>query len=174
MTIHTERLRLIALDKGELALLIEDLPRLEERLGVVYEAEPISGAFKGIIKGRLDKMDACGSDYLWLTFWLIVRKADNIVVGSADFKAPPDEAGGVEIGYGLAPEFEHMGFMTEAVNAMCEWALSSGAKRVLADTEPCNLASQSVLKRCGFEFLDARDGLEHFARETIQPIINAE
>ena len=51
-----------------------------------------------------------------------IRKSDNVVVGSADFKNVPDEKGQVEIGYGLGKAFEHEGYMTEAVRAMCSWA----------------------------------------------------
>ncbi|MCU0079807.1 GNAT family N-acetyltransferase [Extibacter muris] len=35
----------------------------------------------------------------------------------------PDMNQEVEIGYGLGKEFEHSGYMPEAVQAMCKWAL---------------------------------------------------
>ncbi|MEY8298927.1 MAG: GNAT family N-acetyltransferase [Emergencia timonensis] len=50
----------------------------------------------------------------------MVRKSDRVVIGSADFKDIPNEAQEVEIGYGLGKDFEHNGYMTEAVQAMCK------------------------------------------------------
>lgn len=70
---------------------------------------------------------------------------------SGDFKDRPDADGLVEIGYGLGKEYEHRGYMTEAVKAMCSWALKTGkVRQIVAETENDNLPSQQVLKRCGF------------------------
>jgi len=64
----------------------------------------------------------------------------------------PNENGEVEIGYGLGKEFEHNGYMTEAVKAMCEWALKQNCViNVIAETELEGLASQKILERCGFK-----------------------
>lgn len=42
--------------------------------------------------------------------------------------------------------------MTEAVKAMCEWALKqNGVTSVIAETELEVLASQKILERCGFK-----------------------
>ncbi len=57
---------------------------------------------------------------LWHTFWFLIRKTDRIVVGSVVFKDVSGTKQEVEIGYGLGKEFEHNGYMTEAVQAMCE------------------------------------------------------
>lgn len=41
--------------------------------------------------------------------------------------------------------------MTEAVGALCDWALKQdGVSHILAETEFDGLVSQRVLKRCGF------------------------
>lgn len=73
------------------------------------------------------------------------------MVGSADFKDVPSKDGEVEIGYGLGEAFQHHGYMTEAVRAMCAWALAQESVRhVIAETETDNLASRRILQRCGF------------------------
>lgn len=41
--------------------------------------------------------------------------------------------------------------MTETVKALCDFAFSRGVSEVIAETERDNIASQNVLKRCGFE-----------------------
>ncbi|MFR9189440.1 MAG: GNAT family N-acetyltransferase [Anaerotruncus massiliensis (ex Togo et al. 2019)] len=59
--------------------------------------------------------------------------------------------GTVELGYGLGEAHRGRGYMTEAAEALCGWALSRpGVNRVTAETEPDNAASQRVLGRCGF------------------------
>ena len=75
-----------------------------------------------------------------------------MVVGSADFKNVPDPEGQVEIGYGLGLKYEHKGYMTEAAEAMCRWALEQEEVRaVIAETEPDGPAAIRVLGRCGFK-----------------------
>ena len=97
---------------------------------------------------------ACKKDpahYMWYTFWFLIRKSDRTVVGSASFKDIPDEKGEVEIGYGLGKAFEHNGYMTEAVKALCRWALGqNGVQHVTAETDSEGSASQNILKTCGF------------------------
>ena len=59
--------------------------------------------------------------------------------------------GEVEIGYGLGREFEHKGYMAEAVETMCRWALrQDGVRHVIAETDADGEASQRLLQRCGF------------------------
>lgn len=85
----------------------------------------------------------------WACDWLIARK-DGTPVGGAGFKGAPDAQGDVEIGYEIFPAFRRQGYMSEALRAMCAWALDMGASRVLAQTLPENQASQELLKKCGF------------------------
>lgn len=148
---RTPRLDLIPLTAGELDMLVYDLPALERKLGVRYRGEPIEGYFKKILTCQYAHVAADPENFIWRTFWLIVRREDGVVVGSSDFKSPPDSAGTVEIGYGLGEGFCHNGYMTETVRTMCRYAFSSNkVTRVIAATEIGNLPSMRVLTRCGF------------------------
>ncbi|MCQ4866497.1 GNAT family N-acetyltransferase [Pseudoflavonifractor phocaeensis] len=148
---ETERLELIPLTAEQLKLWLENLPALERELSCSYQGEPLKDGFRSVVAGQCALISAHPADYLWGTFWLLIRKSDRSVVGSADFKRPPDGGGEVEIGYGLAPGFEHNGYMTEAVRAMTAWALKQpGVRAVTAETERYNLASQRILERCGY------------------------
>jgi ribosomal-protein-alanine N-acetyltransferase len=92
------------------------------------------------------------TNYLYHSFWFLIRKADRIVVGSADFKGLPNMDGEVEIGYGLGEEFEHNGYMTETVKAMCQWAMKQEKiKYIIAETDIDGIPSQKILRRCGFK-----------------------
>ena len=151
MKIETERLELKVLNAHELKLWTEDIPALEWEIKAVYKAEPMEGEFLRIVKKQLEITQENLEDYYWHSFFFMIRKSDRVVVGSSDFKAAPDKEGQVEIGYGLGKEFEHNGYMTEPVEAMCSWALKQdGVKAVIAETEADNIPSQNILKRCGF------------------------
>lgn len=151
MKIQTERLELILLTPSQLNLWIEDIPALEKELNCFYRGEPMDGFFLEIVKGQLKVARQDADNLLWHSFFFLVRKQDRTVVGSADFKCLPDKNGEVEIGYGLGKEFEHNGYMTEAVKAMCEFALKkAGVSHILAETDSDGYASQRILKRCGF------------------------
>ncbi|MFD3157081.1 GNAT family N-acetyltransferase [Haloimpatiens sp. FM7330] len=151
MTIETERLELIPLTSYQLKLWVEDIYALEKELHCTYKAEPMEGFFLEIVKGQLEITEKDKSNYLWHSFWFLIRKKDRIVVGSADFKDVPNKNGEVEIGYGLGKEFEHNGYMTEAVKAMCNWAMKQEkVSHVIAETDLDGFASQRILQRCGF------------------------
>ncbi len=152
MVLETERLELIPLTPRQLKLWICDIAVLEKELNCFYEAEAMEGFFLEIVKQQYEIAIKNSDSYLWHSFFLLVRKDDRIVVGSAGFKGIPNKNGEVEIGYGLGEKFEHNGYMTEAVKEMCEWALKQNSViNVIAETDLEGLASQNILKRCGFK-----------------------
>lgn len=80
--------------------------------------------------------------------------AGAVLVGGAGFHGPPDADGCVEIGYGIAEELRGQGLATAAVSKVLVLAREHGARKVVAGTDPDNIASQRVLEHCGF----VRDG----------------
>lgn len=87
----------------------------------------------------------------WYAIWMMqLNDGTNRIVGDLSFKGV-NKNGIVEIGYGINPNYEGKGFMTEAVTAMANWASNqSGICGVEAETEPNNYASQRVLEKAGF------------------------
>jgi len=151
MMIETQRLMLYVLDARQIRLWTQDLPALEKELDCSYQAEALEDVFLTIVEGQAVLTEQNSDRYYWHSFWLFIRKSDRVVVGSADFKSGPNINGEVEIGYGLGKAFEGCGYMTEAVSAMCDWALGQdGILHVTAETELNNYPSQHVLQRCGF------------------------
>lgn len=151
MVIETHRLRIIALTTEQMELLGNDIPEFEKRLNCSYQGENIEGVFKNILYKQRLKIEANSDAFLWLTFWLIVKKDDGVAVGMIDFKNIPNEKREVEIGYGLGRKHEHFGYMTEAVEAFCAWGkMQAGVHHIIAETEVDNLPSQRVLQRNGF------------------------
>ena len=151
MELETKRLTLIPLTARRLELWLTDLPALEQELGLRYVGEPLTGPLRSIFAGQLAPCRAHPEQLLWHTVWLLAHRGKRLVVGAADFKAPPCAQGRVELGYGLGPAHRGQGYMTEAVAAMTLWALSQpGVRAVTAETGRGNTASQRVLTRCGF------------------------
>lgn len=151
MKIETKRLRIKALLPEQLAIVADNVAKFESEFTCSYQGETIEGTFKNILFEQSLKAKENRSSYLWLTFWLIIRKEDNVVVGMIDFKNIPNTKGEVEIGYGLGKKHEHFGYMTEAVGAFCAWGKKQNEVQcIIAETEADNLSSQRVLQRCGF------------------------
>ena len=151
MRIETERLELIPLDLQQMKLWSENLPALEIEMNCIYQAEPVEGVFYEIIKKQTKLTEDDPANFIWYNFWFLIRKSDRVVVGSADFKNGINPDGEVELGYGLGPQHEHNGYMTEGIRAMCQWALKQeGVSAVIAETDLDNAASKRVLERCGF------------------------
>lgn len=152
MVLQTERLEITLLRPEQLKLWTEDIFSLDKELNCIYKAEPIEGFFLEILKNQSIKAQADPSNYLFHSFFFLIRKTDRVVVGSVDFKNTPNNNGEVEIGYGLGKDFEHNGYMTEAVKAMCEFAATqSEISNVIAETDLDGFASQRILTRCGFK-----------------------
>lgn len=88
---------------------------------------------------------------VWYCVWFMkLQDKENTIIGDLCFKGLSAD-GMVDIGYGIKPEYEGNGYTTEAVKAMVCWAnAQSGVKRIEAETDPDNIASQRVLFKAGF------------------------
>ena len=85
-----------------------------------------------------------------LTSWQIILKSENKAIGSACFKNLPDKEGNIEIGYGIYEAYRNQGYMSEALEGMCQWAFTQqGIQSVIAETEEKNVASQRILQKNG-------------------------
>lgn len=86
------------------------------------------------------------------------------LVGTAGFKGPPDEDGGVELGYGVVTEFQRRGIATEAVRGLVQFAFGHPeVSEVVGQTLQHLTPSIGVLERAGFRF--AGEGSDPYAPE---------
>ncbi len=136
MTIETERLIVYPISDDEIRSFIEE-----------ETDEELKTAYSEMLQGCLDDPE----NRLWYTVWNIALKSEpGTVVGDLCFKGLGAD-GMVEIGYGLREGFCGNGYMTEAVRAVCKWALAqNGVTCVESETDPDNAASQRVLENSGF------------------------
>ena len=86
------------------------------------------------------------------------------VIGDIGFHGPPDEAGTVEIGYGIVEQYRGRGLVGESAVAICRLACSwLEVTRIVAQTEEGNAASAGVLGHAGFREDGVADGLRNFS-----------
>jgi len=96
--------------------------------------------------------------------WLIT--AGGAVIGDFGTHGPVDEAGRVEIGYGLAAPSRGQGYGSEVVAAITEWLLAQPeVRQVRACTLTDNLPSRRVLEKAGFAYTGIEDGEAVYERD---------
>lgn len=82
-------------------------------------------------------------------FWAVTLPADDRLIGTLG--AHEGRQGGVfEIGYSLVRDAWGRGYAAEAVGGLVNLLFAEGARRVMADTDPDNAASNRLLERLGF------------------------
>lgn len=138
MKIETTRLKLSPISDAGMRYLIEN-----EKDAIMRQA------LTEMLQGCLDHP----KERMWYALWQMeLKEKPGIMVGSFCFKGL-NEDGTVEIGYGLHDGFCGHGYMTEALNAVADWALQqTGVAKIIAETDAENEPSQKVLLRAGFRF----------------------
>ena len=137
LRVRTERLDLAPVELDEIdALIANDGARLRELTGVLfprpaapppYMADPLPEV------GR--RLRAQPDEAPWWN-WLMVERETARAVGLVAFGGPPDEAGAVLIGYAVYPQFEGLGYATEAVREMIGWAFRQAGVRQVRTLAP--------------------------------------
>ena len=88
--------------------------------------------------------------------WLV--RCSGRVIGDYGIRAPVDDAGCVEIGYGLAGPYQGQGFRSEVVTAISDWLLAQPVvSTVRARTLPSNAASRRVPEKAGFTIVSTTE-----------------
>ncbi|MBS42502.1 MAG: GNAT family N-acetyltransferase [Nocardioides sp.] len=96
----------------------------------------------------------------WCSRYVVLGRE---AVGTIGFHGPPDEAGEVEVGFGLVPAVRGQGVATEALQALMDDLDRRHPEGVVVRgrTLPENAASLRVLAACGFTGLRGGDGEGH-------------
>jgi [ribosomal protein S5]-alanine N-acetyltransferase len=171
--IETERLLIRPLNYQQLIKYIATDHTLESELGIDESNRIISPELKEALEETiLPNVSDKGKNYLYSTLWTIISKKENKMVGDLCFGGEPNDAGEVEIGYGTYEEYRGMGYMTEAVAAMIQWAESQPEIRaIIASTDTSNTDSSNILKRNNFIDNGASDTRLHWKLNIVRQII---
>lgn len=155
--LKTKRLHIIPLTAFQLELYTRSDDSLINNLGLNNNSVLIPEKMQEVIRLKtIPAVNNSRNNPFFSTFWTIIDRASNCMVGDLCFKGNPNELGEVEIGYGTHEEFQNKGFMTEAVGNLVTWALGQeDVNCVWAETDPKNMASQKVLRNNNFEQVDA-------------------
>lgn len=137
LRVSTDRLELAPLTLDEIeALIAGDGARLRELTGVLFPrpaaAPPYMADALPTVRERLRTRPGEAPWWNWLVFERETKRA----VGSVSFGGPPDEAGGVLIGYAMYEQFEGHGYATEVVRALIGWAFQQPGVRQVRTLAP--------------------------------------
>ena len=154
--LETQRLKLLPLTLDQLRLYIADTYRLEQSMGLQKGSRILAEPVLSIVTHfTIPRLQDPSYEPLYHTLWMAVDRQKQQFVAEAKFKGEPDETGTIEIGYGTYPTLQRRGYMTEMVRGLLAWAgQQPDVRRVVADTEAENVASQKVLEKSGFQLFD--------------------
>jgi ribosomal-protein-alanine N-acetyltransferase len=122
-------------------------------------------AHPGPLAWRVPQVKVDPATNKWFVRWIVLRSAAEII-GSTSFHNPPDENGMIEIGIGIEPAFQNLGYAKEALMGMWRWVITQPGVTTLRYTvSPDNVASIKVIEHFGFAYtgqqMDEIDGPEN-------------
>lgn len=158
--IRTERLNLIACELKH----FQAFERNENELARMLNVEFADGwlVFPEVIAYSQEFLKANPDAANWWMYFF-VHTADKKLIGNGGFKGKPDDAGALEIGYAVAPEYRGKNLATEAAQGLIDFAFShSQVQTIQAHTLAKENESVRVLRKVGMEFVkefnDPEDG----------------
>jgi RimJ/RimL family protein N-acetyltransferase len=158
--IRTDRLDLVPLEPDVVRDLIAN--RRPAHLDLPPEF-PTDDEREGLLTIQLRRMEADPDRRDWMAR-LMVRRADQQIVGHCGFHGPPDVIGRAEVGYTVFTPYRGQGFAKEAANALIQWAFHQNESKVYATVSPGNAPSLAIVRSLGFTQVgtqvDEVDGLE--------------
>jgi RimJ/RimL family protein N-acetyltransferase len=87
----------------------------------------------------------------------MIDRAERVAVGQMSFRTLQDEAGAVELGYGVNPSYQGRGYATEMARALVQWASQQPSiRRITSACLEDNVASVRVLEKVGFRRIGHR------------------
>jgi [ribosomal protein S5]-alanine N-acetyltransferase len=150
LEISSDKLRIVPLNLEQFRLLLSGMKEMETALGLNFSNENFDEHTQQAMEGLYQEALKNSRDYWWYTNWQIILKSQNISIGSLCFMRRPNETGEVEAGYGINEHFRNQGYMTEALQAVFQWAFQQPkVASIIAETEKDNPASHRVLQKCG-------------------------
>jgi RimJ/RimL family protein N-acetyltransferase len=147
--VSTPRLRLHALSLDEARLTLQgDYHAVSARLGAhipsTWPGRDLTDALSDIVP----EMERLPGDERWL--WVVIEPRAAAVIGDIGFHGPVTGAATPELGYLILPDFQGLGYATEAAEAMLRWAAGRpGVERVVVRIAHSNTRSLRVAAKLG-------------------------
>ncbi len=91
----------------------------------------------------------------WVWYWVRHDPSnERVLIGNGGFKGPRNDAGAIEVGYGILEPFQRNGYATEAVRELVDWALAAdpAIRQIAAETYPHLLPSIGVMEKLDMQY----------------------
>lgn len=152
--LYTKRLILVPHSCELLHAEIHDHAELSRLLNASVPSNWPPESTKDALPFFLNTLQSSSENIGWLGWYALAKNANTAhsteLVGGGGFMGPPS-SGTVQIGYSVIDQHQGIGYATEVVESLIQWALShSECDVVEAETEWANPASVRVLKKNGF------------------------
>lgn len=140
---------------------------------IVPEDWPVEHYDDDVLQWSLRKLAEDVANRPWAMRYIILRESGTLIGTAGTIGPPAGEDRTVIVGYSILPEFRRRGFASEATQAVIDWSVEQGARRIVADTYPHLVASIGVLEKLGFRHIGAGDGEGVIRYEKIPPCAGA-
>lgn len=159
MLIENAQLKLIPLNLEQLRLYLLNDGQLEKELNLNVSKRSIDDHVKDVLIGKIiPSIELNPQNWLYYTFFTIIDKTTNEMVGDICFKGPGDENREIEIGYGTYLNYMGKGYMSNAVMLLTNYFLSEKlCNSIIAETDEDNIASIKVLQKSGFVLIKSEN-----------------
>lgn len=147
--IENDRLMLVPVDLGIIDSLLESDESFHNKYGLINDGGEFLNPSPDYLHKIKNRLIEHLEEYPLAVDQLIVLKETNTVIGTIYYKRLPNH-GATEVGYGMSPQYEGHGYMTDALGLLLEFGKKHGVCIVFADTLCSNFKSQNVLERNGF------------------------
>ncbi len=154
LELQTERLRILALDRDHLTLLLHHPEQFEKNMALRSSVPETQKPLGVSLEEMVRRVEADPEHYYWYTDWKIILREEQMVVGELCFLGAPDNEGQVAVVYGVAEPYQHQGIMTECLRVMLTWAFrQSEVWALIAEVPRDNFAAARVMEKAGAEKL---------------------
>jgi [ribosomal protein S5]-alanine N-acetyltransferase len=176
--LHSDRLRLLALDLRHLRLLRQSRAVMEEALGlnpIEFQTDrEMEIEIRQAVDFWLINVESRPEDYAWYTNWEVILQTENRSIGGIGLSGRPDAQGKVMTGYFIDNRYQNQGYATEGLRTIIEWAFRDPDLRCLtAETSNDHLASHRVLIKNHFQRVQEADQIWVWER-SVRPATSAQ
>jgi len=171
--LETEHLKLLPFTLELKKTLVADRALFAEKIGVqVPDSWPgpdLADALSFFIK----VMENDPTGRVW--DGIIIHTADQVAIGSIGFHGEPDEAGALELGYSIIPQYRGRGYATEMAQSIIDWAFrTQRIEAIVAECLDDNIGSIKVLERVGMQRLAPDGNMLKWRLQALKERIGAE
>ncbi|WP_431918826.1 GNAT family N-acetyltransferase [Nonomuraea jabiensis] len=160
----SKHVRFVELSSAAMSALLDgELSAASDTAGVALTEYFVTDKARWLWQVRIGQMAADPRHARWMARQAVTGP-EGVVIGHAGFHGPPDEAGMVEIGYAVAPDFRRQGYgRAILIELLRRAAAEPEVRTVRATISPDNVASLATIAGFGFvqvgEDWDEEEGL---------------